>query len=248
LLLYGVLVLVLLPAAWYMAYIGSLRRAHERQIEESEARLRTLSAKLLSAQEEERRNISRDLHDELGQIVTAVTLDLERAGQANDAQKKDELIARARQGAGCLLDRIHEISARVRPSLLDDLGLKDAVQSFLSDFEHRTAIAVRAELNFERGDVPANVSENVYRIMQEALTNVAKHARASAVSVAIHVLQNRILLTVRDNGIGFRPAAADVNRLGLLGMRERAELLNGEFKVKSEPGKGTEVSVGLPLD
>jgi signal transduction histidine kinase len=103
-------------------------------------------------------------------------------------------------------------------------------------------------LKFDRGDVPANVSENVYRIMQEALTNVAKHAGATEVSVSLQVNQHRIALAVRDNGAGFTPAAVEGNRLGLLGMRERAELLNGVFTVKSEPKKGAEVSVGLPLD
>jgi signal transduction histidine kinase len=248
LLLGGIVLALMFGLSWYLGHAGALRRNHERQLAESEGRLRNLSAQLMTAQEEERRSISRDLHDEMGQVVTAMTLDLQRAASASGSEKKNDLIGRAVHGAERLLATIHEIAARVRPSLLDDLGLKDALQSFLSDYEHRTGIVVRAELKFEHGDVPANVSENIYRIMQEALTNVTKHARATAVSVAIHVLQNWLVLTVCDNGIGFKPAATDVNRLGLLGMRERAELLNGDFKVKSEPGKGTEVIVGLPLD
>jgi signal transduction histidine kinase len=247
LLLYGAVLLVLLPLAWYLAYVGSLRRARERQLAESEARLRTLSARLITAQEEERRGISRDLHDELGQVVTAVTLDLQRAGQAADAGKKDELIGRALHGTGCLLERIHEISARVRPPMLDDLGLKDAVQSLLSDYEQRTGIVAREDLRFEHRAVPAAVSENVYRILQEALTNVSRHAGAAEVSVSLHVTPERVALVVCDAGVGFDPAARDGKRLGILGMRERAELLGGTFAVTTEPGKGTEVRVVIPI-
>jgi signal transduction histidine kinase len=146
-----------------------------------------------------------------------------------------------------LLDTIHEVVARVRPPLLDDLGLKDAVQSYLSDYEHRSGIAVRATLRFECAEVPAVVSENVYRILQEALTNVSKHARAIEVHVELLVSPKHATLIVRDDGGGFDPAALDGKRLGILGMRERAELLDGTFTVHSEPGKGTEVRVSLPI-
>ena len=216
-------------------------------MKESEARLRTLSAQLITTQEEERRGISRDLHDELGQVVTSVTLDLQRAGHAADPAKKDELIGRALRGTSCLLDRIHEILSRVRPPMLDDLGLKDAVQSLLSDYEQRTGIVPKAELSFTTPDVPAAVSENVYRILQEALTNVSRHARTTEVLVSLLVGADRVALTVRDSGVGFDPAARDDRRLGLLGMRERAELLGGTCVVTAEPGKGTRVEVVIPI-
>jgi len=246
LLLYGVVLALVFGLAWYLGHTGAVRRAHERQLAESEARLRSLSAQLITAQEEERRHIARDLHDEMGQVVTAMTLDLQRAAHSQDREKKGELIGRALHGAERLLERIHEIAARVRPPLLDDLGLKDAVQSYLSDYEHRTGIAVRAHLHLDSLDVPAVVSENAYRILQEALTNVSKHARANEVTVTLQANAQQIALTVRDDGVGFAPASLDVKRLGLLGMRERAELLNGSFTVKSEPGKGTEVQALLP--
>jgi signal transduction histidine kinase len=247
LLLSGVVLVLVLGLAWYLGYAGALRRGHERRLAESESRLRALSAQLMTAQEEERRSIARDLHDEMGQVVTAMTLDLQRAAQATERDKKDDLIARALRGAGRLLESIHEVAARIRPSLLDDLGLKDAVQSYLGDYEHRTGIAVHADLLFDRADVPSGVAENVYRILQEALTNVAKHARAKEVNVALRVTAGRTVLTVRDDGTGFVPATVDGQRLGLLGMRERAELLEGTFTVKSEPGRGTEVQVALPI-
>jgi signal transduction histidine kinase len=243
----GVVLTLVLILVWYLSYTSALRRGQERQLADSEGRLRKLSAQLMTAQEEERRSIARDLHDEMGQVVTAMTLDLQRAAQAGERDKKDDLIGRALRGAERLLGSIHEVAARIRPTLLDDLGLKDAVQSYLSDYEHRNGVVVRADLRFEGRDVPAVVSENVYRILQEALTNVAKHARAREVRVALHVTADHASLTVRDDGAGFMPASVDGKRLGLLGMRERAELLEGTFAVKSEPGGGTEVSVALPL-
>jgi signal transduction histidine kinase len=247
LLLYGVVLLLLVVLAWYLGHAGALRRHHEQQLAESESRLRTLSTRLITAQEEERRSLSRDLHDELGQVVTAVTLDLQRAAQADGRDKKDELIGRALGGGERLLDCIHEISARVRPTLLDDLGLKEAVQSFLSDFEQRTGVVTRAELHFKQRQIPGVVSENVYRVLQEALTNVSKHARSPEVFVELCVDAARVALTVRDAGVGFAAETLDGTRLGLLGMRERAELLNGTFALKAEPGKGTEIRVTFPL-
>jgi signal transduction histidine kinase len=247
LLLYAVAVLLVLVLAWYLAYAGALRRNHERRLAESEARLRILSTRLITAQEDERRSLSRDLHDELGQVVTAVTLDLQRARQARDPVKKDDLIGHGLHGATCLLDRLHEITARIRPPILDDLGLKDAVQSLLSDYQHRTGIVPQADLRFDHHGLPAVVSENVYRILQEALNNVAKHARTSEVIVVLRVDAGRVALTVRDAGVGFPPEALDGPRLGILGMRERAELLDGSFAVESQPGKGTEIHVTLPI-
>jgi signal transduction histidine kinase len=247
LVLAGVVLVLVLVLAWYLAYAGALRRDHERHLAASEARLRTLSSRLLTAQEDERRSVSRDLHDELGQVVTSVTLDLQRAAQAEDRERKDELIGRALHGANRLLDRIHEISGRLRPTLLDDLGLKDAVQSFLGEYEARTGIVTRAELRFGQAALPPAVSENVYRILQEALTNVAKHAKAAEVSVGLRVADGQVHLTVRDGGVGLDPAALDGKRLGILGMRERAELLDGTFVLEAAPGKGTEVRVRIPI-
>jgi signal transduction histidine kinase len=209
--------------AWYLAYAGALRRNQERQIADSEARLRTLSTRLITAQEDERRRLSRDLHDELGQIVTTVALDLQRAAQAPDQEKKAELIQRAFQETECLLDRIHEISSHLRPTLLDDLGLKDAVQNLLSEYEQRTGI------------------------LQEALTNVSKHAQTKEVFVRLEVDPRLVALMVRDVGAGFSPAALDGKGLGILGMRERAELLGGNFMVKAEVGKGTEIHISIPI-
>jgi signal transduction histidine kinase len=245
--LYAAALALVLGLAAYLAHAGALRRQQEGRLAASEARLRLLSMRLLTAQEDERRRLSRDLHDELGQLVTAVTLDLDRAVQAADAEKKNELLGRGLQGAACVLERLHDISARIRPSILDDLGLKDAVQSYLSDYEQRTGIVTRGELSLDRVQLPALLSENIYRILQEALTNVAKHAQAAEVRVQLWADAHQVVLSVRDTGIGFERGAVDSTRLGLLGMRERAELLQGTFALHSEVGQGTEIRVTLPL-
>jgi signal transduction histidine kinase len=246
LLLWGVVLILLLVLASYLAKAAEVRRNHERTIGESESRLRLLSTQLISAQENERRRLSRDMHDELGQIVTAVSLDLQRAAQASPTSKKDELIGQASLAVTSLLDKIHEISLRIRPTLLDDLGLKDAVQSLLSDYERRTGILTQTDLTFQR-DVPGAVSENVFRILQEALTNVSKHAHAKEVSVKLEVSDRRLSLMVCDSGKGFIPSQVNGKGLGLLGMRERAELLDGDFQVQAEAGKGTQIQVNVPL-
>jgi signal transduction histidine kinase len=247
LLLAGVVLALVFVLAWYLAYVGALRRGHERQIADSEARLRTLSTQLITAQEDERRRLSRDLHDELGQVGTAVKLDLQRAAQASDQEKKNDLMRRALHEAESLLARIHELAAQVRPPILDDLGLKDAVRSYLGEYQRQTGVVPQAVLHFEHHNLPPAVSENLYRILQEALANVARHARTEEVFVELQVANGRATLTVRDAGIGFTPEGVENQRLGLLGMRERADLLKGTFILKAAPGKGTEIHVVLPL-
>lgn len=247
LLVYGVALVLVLILAWYLAFAGALRRYHERQIAASENRLRKLSTQLITAQEDERRSLSRDLHDELGQVATSIMLDLQRAVPKGADAKTTELIARALHGAECLLERLHEIVARIRPTLLDDLGLKDAVQNYLSEYQRATGILPVADLQFETRDIPGVVSENLFRILQEALTNVAKHARVREVSVKLTAAAGRVTLTVRDEGVGFTQELLNGKGLGMLGMRERAELLNGSFVAQSEPGKGTQIQVTLPL-
>lgn len=244
---YAGVVPLLIVLVFYLSYSSALRRRHERRLEDSEARLRTLSMELLAAQEKERRKISRDLHDDLGQLSTAVCLDLERAAQLDDPQKMKQRIGQALSEARLLLERIHGISSSLRPTILDDLGLKDAVQSYLADYERKTGVTVEAGLRFERDSIPAAVSENIFRILQEALTNVSKHAGASAVRVALHASNGRIEIRVRDDGVGFDPGRVEGNGLGLLGMRERAELLGGTFELSTRAGAGTEVRVAIPL-
>lgn len=244
-------ILVSIPLAllaWYFARLGMLRRQHEMQIAQSETRLRVLSRRLLTAQEDERRRLSRDLHDELGQQVTAVTLDLQQVAKPSAATRSGELIARALQGSLAILDRIHELSTRVRPAMLDDLGLRDAVRDLAHDLAARSGFELRLELRLDGPDPDSQTGTAVYRIIQEALTNVARHAQAKHVTIDMLSDDRRIKIAITDDGIGFDiAAAATADRLGLLGMRERAELLGGRFVIQSTPGSGTRIAVELPL-
>ena len=246
LLLSGVVLVIVMLLAWYLAYSGRLRRAHQREVVASEARLRLLSGKMITAVEDERRRLARELHDELGQLVTSVSLDLQRARQTADADKRDEALGHALRGTECLLAGIHEVTARIRPPILDDLGLKDAAQSLLGEFQRRTGIVPHVELRLDQDIAPA-VSECLYRLLQETLTNVAKHAKASEVVVQLEAAGDAVTLTVQDRGVGFIVGDVDGMHFGLLGMRERVELLGGIFQLDSTPGKGTTVRASLPI-
>lgn len=245
----AVLLTIVAALAWYLAHAGAVRQAQESQLADSERRLRKLSSQLMTAQEEERRSVSRDLHDDLGQVATAIALDLQRAAQTPDVGRKDDLVRHALTGAERLLASIHEISGRIRPTILDDLGLKDAIQNLLGEFERNTGITPRSLLEFKAAEPAARVAENVYRILQECLTNVAKHSQVREVEVMLRVGADSVELTVRDQGRGFATeaaASAAGSGFGLLGMRERTELLGGTLVIKSAPGTGTEVHAVIP--
>jgi signal transduction histidine kinase len=237
---------LLFAGAWYVSYSIFLRRGHERRIAESAAELHELSRQLLNAQERERSTLSRDLHDDLGQLATSIALDLERAERAGD-DRRPLLIQRALAGARLVLDRLHEIAFRIRPRMLDELGLRDAVRSYVAEFEERTGIEVTAELELDSAELPPALSENVYRILQEALTNVAKHARTGEVRIRLAREGDRLTLRVADRGVGFDPRPR-TRGLGFLGMRERAVLLGGRIDVRSAPGAGVEIEVELPIE
>lgn len=230
--------------------LARARRTREQareRLKESEARLRELSQRLLGASEAERRSLSRDLHDDLGQILTALCIDLDSAARHASGPKQTEALERARVEASALLERLHELAARLRPPLLDDLGLEEAVKSCLAELERRTGIEVRAVLALGGLELAPEASENLYRILQEALTNATRHARARQLEVELVVRAGRASLVVKDDGVGFdAEAAAKGPGLGLVGIRERAELLGGTCRVESSRGKGTTISIDVP--
>lgn len=248
LMLAGLMVALLMAIlVWFLAYTSVVHRISAERLEESEARLRLLSMRLLTAQEDDRRRISRDLHDDLGQLITAIIIDLQRSLPGCERDKQKEMIGRALGGSEQLLGKVREISTRLRPRVLDELGLQDALESFLSDFEAATGIEVRTAVALENHDIPAMVSENVFRIVQEALANVCKHAQVRQASLTLRVSDGRIALTITDQGVGFQTGSMREKALGILGMRERVELLGGEFGVHSQPGVGTEIHVSMPI-
>ena len=221
--------------------------AQQRQSELAE-RLSVLTRRLFSSEEDWRRKLSRDLHDDLGQSLTSIGLDLqivERKGTSPEARVAS---GRARSTVRGALDRVREISSLLRPPVLDDLGLEQAVRTALTEFTTRSGVDGQLEIELDDARVPEGASGHVYRILQEALTNVARHAGASTVFVHLQATPETIELTVRDDGSGF--LAADVptaKRFGLLGIRERSELMGGSFTLDTAPGAGTTIRVSIPL-
>lgn len=236
--------LIALLSTVILARAAERRREDEERLLSSEQRLRELSTRLLNAQESERRSVARDLHDELGQIATAVKIDLELADRRPD--DRDGLVRRAVEGTERLLESLHAISTRLRTSVLDDLGLSDALVEHCAEVQQRSGMNLDVETNIDDHQVPARVSIHVYRIVQEALNNIVRHADAQNVGVRVAVVANHVTVLVNDDGRGFDVDTAQ-GRLGLLGMRERVELLGGRLEVQSDPGSGSTVRASLPL-
>lgn len=231
--------------------ISSKLLKKSRQLQEE---LRQLSRRLLSAQEEERRKISRELHDVINQTLTGINVRLaalksETTTSTKDLQRK---ITSTQRLVKKSVDLVHRFARELRPTMLDDLGLIPALKSFMKGFMEDTGVRVtfKAFAGIEQSDGTRRTV--LYRIAQEALTNVARHARASRVEVNIQNLNGVICMEIRDDGRGFKmdghlPAGKN-NRLGLLGMRERVEMVGGTFSVESAPGKHTTVRAEIPLD
>ncbi|MFQ6117239.1 MAG: sensor histidine kinase, partial [Candidatus Bipolaricaulia bacterium] len=206
--------------------------------------LERLSVRLLSAQEEERRRIARQLHDELGQALTVAKLDLELVGR----EVPEGLQGRLREGAQ-LLDKaiaeVRELSHSLRPPLVDELGLAEALRALSERFA--AAENLKIELEAEGlGGLPPEVESLVYRTAQEALTNAARHAEARRIDVRLSRSGDRLRLEVVDDGRGFDPREA-ARGLGLRGARERAMLAGGSLRIESRPGTGTRLILEVPL-
>jgi signal transduction histidine kinase len=225
-----------------------LRRQRAKDVQ-STRDLQALSAKLLTAQEEERRSIARELHDEVGQALTAIKVELAVAQRAMGGSASGALDD-VRSIADGVLHTVRDLSHLLHPSLLDDLGLASATEWYLKGFGRRHD--VRVDLLHDRMDdrLAHSTETAAFRIIQEALTNVAKHAKATSCRVYLQRLTNTILITIEDDGIGFdpddTPSASGPRGLGLVGIRERVAQLHGTVRVESASGKGTRITVELP--
>jgi signal transduction histidine kinase len=233
------LVLAIVCAAYVMRI--------ERQNRTARTSLEGLSARLVEAQEAERRTISRELHDQVGQTLNAVLVDA-----ANLARRipEDDAVSRGyldniRSYADASVNSIRDIALLLRPSMLDDLGLIPALEWQAREVSRRTGIDVRVSSEALSDALPDTVRTCVYRLMQEALQNVARHSRAMHARVAVKQAGDELLLTVEDDGAGFSPTRT--RGLGLLGMEERVRQLGGRLEVRSEIGKGTVLTASLPV-
>jgi PAS domain S-box-containing protein len=229
----------------------TLRKQAEDAVLASQRELRELSARVLEAREEEKARIARELHDELGQLLTALKMDLSSLrgsvpAEANTSKKLEEM--------GRLLDQTvsatRRISADLRPLMLDDLGLADAASWLVDDFAKRYGIAARIELAADGAleNLPKNVSTTVYRAIQESLTNIARHSGAKNAWVVMVAENGSLEVEVEDDGRGIAPEDLGKTRsLGLKGMRERIAFIGGAFEVARAPRGGTRLRIKVPL-
>ena len=210
-----------------------------KALRERDAQRRNLVRRLLAAGEEERRRIARELHDEISQLLTVIQLSLDRveADEPEMRKAKDLLTQTQRE--------IHRVIFDLRPSLLDDLGLPTAVKWYARNYLEPEGIDVRLEVD-EELEVPAAVEITVFRIYQEIVTNILRHAKAETVSVELYTDHGTLVLGVEDDGAGFDPGQRPAGA-GIVGMRERAELVGGRLALDSEPGLGTHVRLEIPL-
>jgi PAS domain S-box-containing protein len=228
---------------------ATARKRSEKKLQEYAEQLRTLSRRLLEVQELERRHLARELHDEIGQALTGLNLTLDASRELPEEELRTNL-GEGQHLVKDLMARIRDLSLRLRPTMLDDLGLLPALLWHLERYTTQTRVHVSFEhRGLERRLHPPEVETAAYRIVQEALTNAARHAEANDVMVRIWTDPDWLCIQVEDQGIGFDPKAVDTagKSSGLSGMRERAVLLGGRLMVHSEPGCGTRVTAELPI-
>ena len=225
---------------------------HYLQMLQQSDRLR-VSREILAAHEEERKKISRELHDVIAQTLTGINIRLAtlRKEAAFNTNGLDRKIASTQRLVEQSVDIVHRFARELRPAMLDDLGLIPALHAFMKGFKEKTGIHVSLRAFAAVEQVNGDKRTVFYRVAQEALTNVARHAQASRVEVRIQKLDDTICISIKDNGKGFVMKrvlhAKRGKRLGLLGMRERLEMVGGNFAVLSAPGKGTTVRAEVPL-
>src|SRR5256885_650843 len=230
-----------------VAVFVELHRKSER-LRESEEKLRRLAAHLISVREEERAHIAREIHDELGQVLTGLKMEVtwlaKRLREKPLIEKTDSMC----KLIDTTVQTVRKIATGLRPEMLDDMGLVAAVGWQAKEFQKRLGIPCRPRVPPETTQPHIDISTTMFRIFQEILTNVARHSRATRVDMELAVNQDRVALEVIDNGVGIADAELNGKKsLGLLGMHERALLFGGEVKVTGTPGHGTRVSVSIPI-
>ncbi len=234
-------------SAFYISRLERETRLRYEQVAAGRVEMGKLSERLVAAQEEERKSISRELHDEVGQTLNALLVDagnLQRRIPEEDAPSR-ELLNSIRRLADTSVNEIRDIALLLRPSMLDDLGLTAAIQWQAREVSRRTGLAVKVRAEAEADGLPEALSLCLYRIAQEALQNVARHSQAKTVQVELKQTAGRLLLSIADDGIGFD--APNVRGMGTVGMEERLRQVGGTLRVTSQPGKGTTVAAEVPL-
>jgi PAS domain S-box-containing protein len=224
------------------------RARENRELERSRRDLRRLSASMVQAREDERRRIARELHDELGQRLTALKMELSSLGAEGAGSVRADRIDAMLEMVDDTVATVRRIATELRPLMLDDLGLNAAIEWLTGSWSRRMGVAVELHLRATEPALDDAVNIALYRMVQEALTNIARHAQATRVCIELERVTDELQLTVMDNGIGFDEASTfREGSFGLAGMRERALMLGGRLAIGCSPGGGGRVSVHLPL-
>ena len=220
--------------------------ARYREAAEARGQLKDLSAKLVQAQETERRALARELHDEVGQSLSAVLIELRNLSNSARSPEQSRIIVESIKSlVEGTIRVVRNMALLLRPSMLDDLGLVPALKWQAREVSKRTAMDVSVAAEIWSDDFPDEYKTCIYRVVQEALHNCSNHARATRVRIRVQQEANRLTLSIQDDGRGFD--SAQVKGLGLLGIQERVARLSGEYRIHSEPGTGTILSIKLPF-
>jgi signal transduction histidine kinase len=245
--------LAVFVAGFSIVRTSHLERQSERErvrIEQAEEELRRLSQKLLRAQEAERKSISRELHDEIGQKLTALRMGIGRLEKLRSGPESDyqRHVADSKALAEGVLRAVRDLAMGLRPSMLDDLGLGAAVDWQAREFSKHTGVPASVELQGDLDGLPESVRTCAYRVVQEALTNCARHADAESVRLTVCVDATAVRMEIKDDGVGFESDCRVGAGLGLIGMGERVRELGGALNLSSVPGRGTMLKVIIPVD
>ncbi len=226
--------------------ITRLREALNSMLEEissSHKRLEEFSSRILSAQEEERKRVARELHDETSQALTVLMIELQML-EKTDPEDRKKKITDLWAYTSQILDGVHRLTLELRPSNLDELGLIPALRSYTNEYIKKFNINIDFQVSGFRGRLPSNMEVALYRVVQEALTNVVKHSGATSVLVSMRREDGLVIVTIKDNGHGFNMDEVMKSKergLGLFGMRERMSTVGGELAINTTPDQGTEV-------
>jgi len=242
----------ILVAIWTTYRVLVLERTHElqhKQIEENQNNLRRLSNRLVQAQETERRELSRELHDEVGQTMTALGIELGNLEDMrdSDAEAFRQQLEELRRLNADAMRVIRDLAMGLRPSMLDDIGLEAALQWQGREFSRHTGVTSRIEVDGNLDDLSDAQRTCMYRVVQEALTNCARHSKAKNVIVSVRSVASGVAVRIHDDGVGF-DVKSSRGGLGLLGMEERVNALSGYLRMSSERLKGTTIHVWLPRE
>ncbi|MHB0968910.1 MAG: sensor histidine kinase [Thermoanaerobaculia bacterium] len=237
--------IIALLAVLRLRYVERRSDQQRSRAEEAEREMRLLSQELVATQEAERKNITRELHDHVGQMLTALRMEIGRADRARGGPDAGAALAESKRLLETILRSVRDLVMGLRPSMLDDFGLRPALEWLVREHRRRFNIDVDLDLEGELDALPDQHRTCVYRIVQEALTNCARHASAKRIVVSAQFEKNVLQLRIADDGVGIDPRRA--RGMGLLGIEERVRELNGSFKVQARPQNGTELRVTLPV-